>query len=109
MAHDWLTLRAVLAIVALDGRRSADESTNFTVPGNEPIDSSVLPVVGRFIERVLNDGFVFVAVLPYVAVRVEVRWLPSGNDVPVRMPVEVDQSGQDHAIGVQDLHSSRFV
>jgi hypothetical protein len=89
----------------LDGGDAADQGADLGVPQlrarRELADQDVLGVADELV--------VDLAVPPPVAVREQGRWLPGGEDVELRMSVQVDQPGQDDPAGVQHVHPGRSV
>ena len=55
--------------------------------------------------RVADELVVDVARAPLVAVREQPRRLPGREHVELRVPVQVDQPGEDHAAGLEHPHS----
>ena len=86
-----------LPVRALDRGRAGDEGTRFRVAAEGPLERRRLLEDG---EGLLDDLVVLARRAPAAAVLVQPRRLPGGEDVVLGMAVQVDQAGQDDAVGL---------
>jgi hypothetical protein len=105
VAHERLVLVRVLAARALDRRGTAHERTGLGVASHRLQQrGTTLLLLRQQLPGLAHDRLVFLAAPPGVAVCVAARRLPRGEDVVLRMAVQVDQPGHDHALGVDRPH-----
>ena len=104
VAHERLRRGAARAGGPLDAGDSADERAHLGVAG-----LSLRRDLGQQdVLRVADEGLVGRGPTPRVAVGVELRRLPRGEDVELRVPVQVEQAGQDDTVGLEHGDVGRF-
>ena len=87
-----------LAVRALDRGRSRHEGPRLRVAAQRPLEGRVLL---HLRQRLLDDRVVLLRRPPAAPVRVQLRRLPRREHVVLGVAVEVDEAGQDDAVGVE--------
>ena len=104
VAHEWLRRRAARTGGTLDAGDAADQRAHLGVARLG---------LGRHLRQqhvlwVTDQRLVGLRAPPRVAVRIELRRLPRGEDVELRVPVQVEKPGQDDPVGLEHPHVGRL-
>ena len=99
VADQRLCLVRVVLGGALDRSHPADRGADLGVAGHRCLDRHRLPARGQRRPWLLDQLVVLLAVAPPASVDVGLGRLPRREHVVLRMPMEIDQTGEDHPPG----------